>query len=511
MSEQRKRDIEAKRAKLEALRARRRRRKEKGDPGARSRSPVSQGKELLRDAENFVKMMSKPQVSPVVSPTPTTGASTSPQPAMGGMTYGPAAVLELVPTVNKSDVFPVQKSTYTKTCQVDTADLGTELGFIKEDASNAFIKEVNAAFGSSKIKAWPPEDVDTKALAAAEKKNKPKKQERKDDEYEPEPEQEDEPDLPPIMDARKANELLRTEEFKQFFTRASLVLERASALNAEIDIYANYNAADEMENADVEVRELVTFKKRYRHPETTMGRPVTSIAFSKLAKPLFLSSYAEPLQRSADVPDGTVHVWNKLLKDKPETMFQCQSQVTMADFHPTNGKLVVGATVSGSVVIWDMRVKKKTPQTRTPFHTSHHRAVYAMSLVPAAQKVINIFSVCNEGKLMVWRDDILEKPSVAYKLHPEGDVAAAREDILTTCFSSHSKNTDSVVYGSSDGYIYKGKIFMMQNDKKETNPVKMIQAHYGPITNVQFHPSQQNRTLSKGLANTFLTDRKSVV
>jgi len=517
MSDRRKKDLEAKRKKLELLRQKQRERlanrAQKADGGGgsaptRGLSPGVAGRRagqaLIDDALNFVAGLQKPsRLSPSLSPGAQDEKSSVPA---SPMSYGVAsAALEYSGSLALHSVAPKIRAVYTKEVQCDAVSIGTGVGIIDQDSNAEFIQRVAAAFGSGKVKAWPPPNEEV--ISAEKPKPVEDKKVEEEPEYESEPEvEEDNKDkYPPIMERDVGTKEMRKEEFKRFFNRSSLLMERAVAQNEEQDIYVEYGQ-DNRQEVEEESAELIKFKKRFRHDESTLGRPVTSVAWSPLRKELFLASYAELKQTMEFFPDGTVHVWNTLIKDRPEFKFQCQSMVTVADFHPTNPWLVVGATVSGEVVVWDMRAKKRTPQTRTPFHTSHQRAVYAMSLIPTSQKAINIYSVCNEGKLMVWRDDILENPSTQYKLLPEGDLAQAREELLTTTFSCHARNQQSVVYGSSDGHIYKGDIFVMGSDK-DANRVKAIRAHHGPITNVQYHPApaQISITTRNILANTFLT------
>jgi len=499
MQDKRKKDLEAKKRKLEELRKKRRNRKAAA-AGTGTASASQRGQDLVKDALQYVNDLRNKEKARALSPPEEKKVEAAPAPvaavAVGGEAY--TGSLEHHASVGTVSIAPLSKASYTKKIQVEAADLATEIGIIKPNSTEEFIDQVKAAFGGPDLHVWPPKD---KAVAAEETKEdeQDQKGEEKDEEAASEPEEDN---LPPIMDPKEAQTVMKTAEFKDFWDWGSRLMERAVAAGEDQNIFLNYGATDANDNIDEGTKELLFFKKRFRHEETTIGRAITSVAFSRPHKELFLASYAEPINYTADIPDGTVHVWNKLLTDRPEFTFQSQSMVTVADFHPSNPKLIVGATVSGAVVVWDMRAKKKTPQTRTPFHTSHQRAIYAMQLVPTHQKVMNIHSVCNEGKLMVWRDDILESPTHSYKLTPEGELAQAREELLTTCFSAYTKNQSQVVYGSSDGYIYKGAIYQMASDKDNIQ-VKSTRAHHGPITAVEFHPDTKRG--SKAIVDTYLS------
>merc|ERR1719233_2582822 len=395
----------------------------------------------MDDVINMVQAMSTSKRSLSAEQKEETTQQTSMEPT------GPAYIgnLEVQKKVGPLNIHEEEgKATYEKRIQVDVADLATEIGIIKYNSSENHIAAVKAAFAMPELKVWPPKD----------------------------------------------NVVEEEVEIKEV---------------EDQNIYVDYGAADNVVAGEQQTMEWLVFKKRYRHDETTVGRPVTSLAFSKLHKELFMASYAEPLQPLSDIPDGTVHIWNRLLCESPEKTFQSQSMVTVADFHPSNPKLIVGATVAGAVVVWDMRAKKKTPQNRTPFHTSHQRAVYAMQLVPTHQKVMNIHSVCNGGTLMIWRDDIMESPTHRYDLKPVSEGVGnmrSGEELLTTCFSAHPRNPHQIVLGSTDGYIYKGIIYQMASQQRDIE-VKSTKAHHGPITSMEFHPG--GNRVPKTLSDTFLT------
>jgi len=446
----------------------------------------------MDDVINMVKTMSARQTTSPERKEVDKKADTAVAPRAGPTYFGK---LEVHTKVSTHNIHGEEKATYTKKIQVDVSDLATEIGIIKYDSSEAHISAVKAAFASPKLKVWPPKDktvqveVETKA-----------EEDVKEELVDPEPSKEDV--LPEVLSFKEAAQIVRSDNFQDFWKRSSVIMERACAQNVDQNIYIDYSAKDNVETTETQTMEWLVFKRRFRDEETTVGRPVTSLAFSKLYTELFLASYAEPLQPLADIPDGTVHIWNRLIKDKPDMTFQSQSMVTVADFHPSNAKLIIGATVSGAVVLWDMRAKKKTPQNRTPFHTSHQRAVYAMQLVPTHQKVMNIHSVCNGGELMIWRDDIMEDPTKKYKLTALSDrvgSSKSAEELLTTCFSAHPRNPHQIILGSTDGFIYKGEMSFPQTNIE----VESIKAHHGPITSLEFHPG--GNRVSKTVADTFLT------
>merc|ERR1719317_92663 len=204
---------------------------------------------------------------------------------------GPAYIgnLEFQKKVGALNIQGEEKATYTKKIQVDVSDLATEIGIIKYDSSEAHITAVKAAFASPKLKVWPPKDktvqveVETKA-----------EEDVKEELVDPEPSKEDV--LPEVMSFKEAAQIVRSDNFQDFWKRSSVIMERACAQNVDQNNYIDYSAKDNVETTETQTMEWLVFKKRFRDEETTVGRPVTSLAFSKLFTELFLASYAEPLQ-----------------------------------------------------------------------------------------------------------------------------------------------------------------------------------------------------------------------
>jgi dynein intermediate chain, cytosolic len=90
-------------------------------------------------------------------------------------------------------------------------------------------------------------------------------------------------------------------------------------------------------------------KLKFSDPTRTSSRPITSVAFSPRYKELVLVSYAALEDNLTMEPDGLVLVWSMHTPQRPEYSFHCQSAVLSAQFHPTNPRLIIGATYSGQV------------------------------------------------------------------------------------------------------------------------------------------------------------------
>jgi len=299
--------------------------------------------------------------------------------------------------------------------------------------------------------------------------------------------------------------LLESSEFKQFFERTTLVMERAlSARDQEYDFTVDYSAEEQEEKGLSRVREKTVRRLVFEDAQRSK-RPITAMHWSPKYPELLLAAYAKPEDNISSLdPDGTVLVWNMNMSQRPEYTFISQSSVTCAMFHPSNPKLVIGGTWSGQVVIWDMR-EKSTPVFRTSLSRGHTHPVFAIRTVPMVNGTHNIVSVSTDGHLCVWSDNNLHEPALELdlKLETESDSKTSgttkeeKLDITSNSFAFIGRDTNSLILGSDEGNVYKARL----HDKPGL--FECFQAHDAPITTVECHPisGKQHSTLD----NLFLT------
>lgn len=286
-----------------------------------------------------------------------------------------------------------------------------------------------------------------------------------------------------------------SKEFQGFFTNASKMVERA--LNCSYDWTTDLD--DVVTSAEDKDKKIVK-RSTLLDEKKTGGRAVTSISWSLKFKELLLSSYDGQSDAMSLDPDGTVLIWNMHMPNRPEYSFFCNSAVLVAEFHPTNPKLIVGGCRSGQVVVWDTRVKK-TPVDRTSLSRGHTYPVYALRCLPVVGGG-NLISVSTDGMLCQWNDNNLKDPANEIDLNKilketDGKDNTSSEEITTTSFDFPGRETSSVILGSDEGRIYKARIY------DSTGVWYQIDAHDAPITNVQFHPTQKNSP--SNVSDLFLT------
>lgn len=279
------------------------------------------------------------------------------------------------------------------------------------------------------------------------------------------------------LSPEEQKKVLTSPGFNEFFGKASRMVERA--LNQSIyDFTVNYSeeeAASGKRGTGLQCRSTCQDKR-------VSSRAVTSIDWSHKHPELLLSSYAGQDNPMSLDPDGAVYVWNMHVPTRPEFSFNCNSAVLAAQFHPTHPNLVVGACQSGQVVLWDMR-EKNTPVNRTSLSHGHTHPVYSLDTLAVVNKLHNIVSMSTDGQLCIWSDNTLHSPAKEIKM------SYGKDEITTTSFA-FTKNLQSLLIGSDEGWLYKAHMYDNEGIYDAT------QAHKAPITSVRIHPSQKNNNLA---------------
>lgn len=283
---------------------------------------------------------------------------------------------------------------------------------------------------------------------------------------------------PAQMSNDEQNKILESSSFKQFFGKASTMMERA--LNSSYDFTIDYTGGDDEKSSekDSKLVLMTTFKDK-----ATGGRPVTALSWSPKYPELLLASYASQDDPLSFDPDGTLRVWNMHMPSRPEYSFFCNSAVLSAQFHPTNSHLIIGACQSGQVVLWDTR-DKEYPVNRTSLSNGHTSGIYGLTSIPIVNKLHNIVSMSTDGHLCVWSDNDLHAPSTEVRL------SHGKEEITTTSLDYAHGDTNNLVLASDEGYLYKAQVY----DKAGIH--EAIKAHEAPISSVNFHPTSRNENLN---------------
>lgn len=444
----------------------------------------------------------------------------------GQVVPGPRADLNIVHNVNVVDLMKRSRVEYVKEVQTDSVEIAQHSEIIGEDTSNRQLNEILATFIENKVSPWPPEqdeiDEDAGDSKADEAGDAPSGVQRVVSiGYAVEEEKRD--DSPEMMELATFMDAMTADGHSSFMNKSEMLLS-AIGINEQHSVFIEAQSAirDNMETSQMDL--LV--KSAELHEQMTAGRAVTCLDYDTEHGNRFLAAFSGVVH-SGSMKDAAINIHSDGLINVYDVggdagdsagayrlvrTLECQSMISCAEFHPTKENMVIGASVSGQVLGWDMRSNKRTPSIRTEFSSScHTQPIFALRFLPSmshllSSKIEQIATLSNDAKMCVWRDDMLYKPNNEFELKlsrakedGHGGVMANTQakEITTTCFSFPRNFAENRMWmGSDEGSIYQMQLNLNKNDDKELPITWYIpSAHHGPITCIDFNQNQRVKDL----------------
>ncbi|XP_050067178.1 cytoplasmic dynein 1 intermediate chain isoform X4 [Anopheles maculipalpis] len=499
----RKAELERKKAKLQALREekdRRRKEKEQKDleeaAGKLGHSETSTRKDL----DEMLSSLGVAPVSEVLSSLSSVNSATSDQstthtpdaslqPSINGTSYRKKPVNLCLVSVQATNIPPKETVVYSKQTQTNSSGGHERDGYMEDwwrprkahatdyyvltfgdgqgDDEESSLTHIDHGFHSKLPPGILPHGLPTvKEVAPAITPQEQKKEDLKEVKE---------------LSAEQKQMIILSEDFQRFILRAGKVMERA--LSETVDIYTDYigdGEADDMNDEKSHAR--LSLNRTFYCDRWSKNRCVTSFDWSTHFPELMVASYHSN-EETPNEPDGVVVVWNtKFKKQTPEEVFHCQSAVMstcFAKFHPN---LILGGTYSGQIVLWDNRVQKRTPIHRTPLSANAHtQPVYCLSMV-GTQNAHNVISISSDGKLCSWSLDMLSQPQDVLELQHRQSKA-----ISVTCMAFPHNEVNNFMLGGEDGYVYSASRHGNRSGIGET-----YEKHLGPVTGISAHHNQSS-------------------
>ncbi|KNC95960.1 uncharacterized protein SPPG_08565 [Spizellomyces punctatus DAOM BR117] len=281
-------------------------------------------------------------------------------------------------------------------------------------------------------------------------------------------------------DERKA--IVASETFLDFFEYTTKLVERALSDTA-YDFMTDYTTGDSGVIDRAEGKTVKLFCS-FSDERWTRNRSVTDVSWSQKHPELVLASCGKN-HAAISEPDGVVLIWNLHLRDRPEFVFQSQSDLTVArfaDFHPN---YIIGGTYSGQIVIWDTRAKN-LPVLKTPLSAAGHtHPVYSMTIV-GTQNAHNLVSASTDGLVCSWQLDMLAQPTEILDLvHP---THAKTDGVSVTTMAFPHNETATFWIGTEEGSIHQVNRYDRAGSKAGVNAQDIYKGHYSMVTGLNFHP-----------------------
>lgn len=216
---------------------------------------------------------------------------------------------------------------------------------------------------------------------------------------------------------------------------------------------------------------------------------------------MILAAYSKSDDFNVNQSNGLINLWSLALRKTPEFTFNCQTEITSAIFHKYIPKLVVGATYTGQILIWDTRGKPLPIQKTPPGGKFHSHPIYCLG-VTGTTNANNIISVSNDGVLCTWSLSNLSKPTKRIELkvkkrkQNEGLIDSKidrnyTEDIGAICLATQENESNNVFLGADDSDIY--QIYVHQSNDNVDNIVETYKKHNGPIHSLHMHPGDSHK------------------
>ena len=198
-----------------------------------------------------------------------------------------------------------------------------------------------------------------------------------------------------VLSTEEVEKELSSEAFSSFLNITSKKVERVLGSDLLADLLVGYDGGIDDKDRDTQKTsdgsKFLASRQMYECPKWTASRDVTDMDWSPLHRELMLCGYhmpssttslGQPIGSSAvkvvspdDTPsdslaprngellsDGLALVWNLAMPNRPEHIFTCGSPVTTVRFHPTESTLIIGGCQSGQVVVWDIRAGRMPVQ-----------------------------------------------------------------------------------------------------------------------------------------------------
>ncbi|CAF0745083.1 unnamed protein product [Rotaria sordida] len=288
-------------------------------------------------------------------------------------------------------------------------------------------------------------------------------------------------------------QILKSDHFQDFFSRTSRLIERSLWESPQaFDIFKDYSGRDlDGQKETMDVGEIIKFDREFFDERWTRHRIVTCIDTSTYHPELVLASYSQN-DESTHESDGVVLIWNTKFKSKPtpEYIFNCQSWVTSCVFSKFHPNILLGGTYSGQIVVWDTRTNKRTPVQRTALSASSHtHPVYCLQVI-GTQNANNLISISNEGKMCSWNIEMMTQPQESM------DLAYRTKPVAATRMVFPGVEVNNFIIGSEEGQAYSGSRHGNKAGIQES-----YEGHFGPITGLSCH----NVNGSTDFSSLFLT------
>ena len=273
-------------------------------------------------------------------------------------------------------------------------------------------------------------------------------------------------------------------QLKAFCDNDFNILNEALASN---DIYDICNSYYNEEETDVNIsKKTLATHVCDLFDDQCNGRTVTSLDWSSKQNDLFLSGFSGT--EDFNQQSGLIQLWSLSNRKSPDYVINYQTELTSAIFYKDNPKIVIGGSVTGQIMFWDIRAGKPVPEQKSPLgigneNISHCYPIHCLAIVG---KDNNLISISTDGVMCEWSLSNLSMPINRYVLNPN-DIYEQDKDSLSEigplCIGTSPSTINSFIVGCDENDIYNIKL-----DDRRYTIVNSYKGSNGPIFCVSPHP-----------------------
>ena len=303
----------------------------------------------------------------------------------------------------------------------------------------------------------------------------------------------------------KQKDELKKKETKEFLSKSESslknyldhkfsIMDKALATNDIFDICNTYYNEEEA-NVNISKKTLVSHLYDISD-EQSSGRIVSSLDWSPNQNDLFLASFSgtdDFMQQS-----GLIQLWSLNNRKVPDYVINYQTEITSAIFYKDNPNLVIGGSMTGQILLWDVKSGRSAPEQKSPLgigtktdrdflnireNNLHKFPVHCLAIVG---KDKNLISLSTDGVLCEWTLSNLSKPINKYDITlSKTEEIQESGEIGPLCIGTiKNKYGNEFIIGCDKNDIYSIRLY-----DKDYEVLNGFSGSKGPIFGISPHPS----------------------
>ena len=252
------------------------------------------------------------------------------------------------------------------------------------------------------------------------------------------------------------------------------------------DLYDICNSYYNEEEADINIsKKTLATHLCDLYDEQGSGRVVTSLDWSPTQNDLFLAAFSGT--EDFNQQSGLIQLWSLSNRKSPDYVINYQTELTSALFYKDNPKLVIGGSVTGQIMFWDIKTGRAVPEQKSPLgigneNNSHCYPIHCLAIVG---KDNNLISISTDGVMCEWSLSNLSAPINRYVIKPNDKFEDDKDNLneLGPLSIGACQSNNSFIVGCDESDIYNIKL-----EEKRYNIIDTYKGGKGPIFCVAPHP-----------------------